>query len=98
MNISVNVTASKNAGQFIGGTSPSFMIKGVVDKANSCPSLVTTYSTEIPNSTETPLTICPVLDYANDRDAFNVPAKVVVPSDVPSGAKTSTITFSATKV
>jgi len=96
VNISVNYTANKNAGQFIGGTSPSFMIKGVAAEANACPDLNTTYA-EVPNSTQTPNVLCPMLKFQNDADLFKVPVNLTVPSDVPSGAKNATITFSAVK-
>ncbi len=97
VDINVNYTANKNAGQFIGGTSPSFKIKGVVDESGACADLNTTYA-EVSNSTETPLTLCPVLKYQNDADRIKVPARLVVPSDVASGVHNSTVTFSATLV
>lgn len=96
VNISVNVTSDKNADQFIGGTSPSYMIKGVVGESGACSSLVTTY-TEVSNSTETPLAICPLLKFQNDADMFKVPAILIVPSDVATGQHNSTLTFSATQ-
>ena len=95
VNISVNYTANKAAGQFIGGTNPSFMLKGVVDEENSCPDLNTDYS-EISNSTTK--NICPLLQYAQDRDRFKLPIKLVVPGDSPSGKRNSTITFTAVQV
>ena len=97
VNISVNYSANKNAAQFIGGTSPSFQIKGVADEANACSDLNTTYA-EMPNATEAPNVLCPVLKYQNDADIFRVATKVVVPSDVKGGEKSSTITFTAAKV
>ncbi len=97
VDINVNYTANKNAGQFIGGTSPSFKIKGVVDESGACADLNTTYA-DVPNSTETPLTLCPLLKYQNDADRIKVPARLVVPSDVASGMHNSTITLTATQV
>ena len=97
INISINASADKNAGQFIGGTNPSFMAKGVVNEANACTGMVTSY-TEVSNSTDAPLTLCPLLQFSNDRDIFNMPVRLVIPSDVGSGTKNATITLSATKV
>ena len=98
VNISVNFTANKNAGQFIGGTSftPSFKIKGMADEAGACPDLNDTWA-EVPNSSQAPNVICPVLNYANDRDKFKIPARLFVPSDVAPGLHNSTLTLSATQ-
>src|SRR3989338_684602 len=85
VNISVNVTANanNNAAGLIGGTSPSFQIKGVATEASSCVTLTTSY-TNVPNSTETPLALCDKLNFGSATDTFNVSAKVVVPSDASS--------------
>ncbi len=96
-NISINYTSNKNAGQFIGGTSPSFRIKGVAAESGACSDLNTTYA-EVPNSSETPNVLCPLLQYMNPADNFKVPSRLVVPSNVGAGAKNATITFSAAKV
>ena len=96
VNISINFSADNNAEQFIGGTSPSFEIKGVAHEPNSCPDLNTTYA-NVPNSTETPKILCPMLKFGNVADIFRVPVRLVVPSDVAAGDKSATITFSATK-
>jgi len=97
VNISVNFSANKNANKFIGGTSPSFKIKGIVDESNACPDLNTAYA-DVPNSTETPGVLCPLLQFAQDKDIFDVATKLVVPSDIIAGDKSATITFSAAKV
>jgi len=97
VNISINYTADKNAADFIGGSSPSFMIKGVVSEPGACDDLNTTYA-EVPGSAETPNLLCPLLNFANDADEFWVATKIVVPSDISAGEKTSTITFTASKV
>ena len=97
VNINVNYTADKNAEVFIGGTNPSFKIKGVVGESNACPDLNITYA-EVPNSTETPKVLCPMLKFGNVADTFMVPVRLVVPSDAPAGDRSATITFSAVKV
>ena len=97
VNISIDYKANKAADTFIGGTSPSFKIRGVVDKVGACPDLNTTYA-EVPNSTGTPLEICPLLKYQNDADRFKIPSRLIVPSDVEAGQHNSTITMTATQV
>ncbi len=98
VNVSINFTADKNAGQFIGGTSPVFAIKGVVTESDACPSLVTSY-TDVPNSTETPQNLCPLLKFGpQTSDEFSIATKLVVPSDIQAGGRTATITFAASKV
>jgi hypothetical protein len=98
VNISINFTADKKASQFIGGTNPLFQIKGMEEESGACPDLVTSW-TNVPNSTDTPANLCPVLKYApQESDRFRVPVKLNVPSDVNAGAHNATITFTATKV
>lgn len=97
VNISVNFSANKNAQQFIGGTSPGFKINGIVTEQNSCTGLNTTFS-DVPNSTEAPKTICPLLEFQNNADSFNVATQLFIPGNAPSGKRNSTIIFSASKV
>ncbi len=98
VNISVNLSANanNNANGLIGGTSPSFKMKGIATEANSCVTLQTSY-TAVPNSTETPYPICDKLQYTNSADTFNVSAEVVIPSDAAAGGRNATITFSASQ-
>jgi len=99
VNISVNVSAdgNNNAQGFIGGTSPLFQIKGKETEPGACVTLQTTYA-NVPNSTETPLAICDLLQYVNSADEFNVSAKLVIPSDAAPGQRNVTLTFSVSKV
>ena len=94
VNVTVNFTADKNAAQFIGGTNPEFQIKGIVNESGACPSLVTTY-TEISGSKN----ICPLLKFGpQDSDAFWVSTRLVIPSNIYSGERTATITFTGRAV
>ena len=96
VNVSVNYTANQNAASFIGGTGPSFQLKGVVDEVGSCAGLNISWA-DIPSSGYKNL--CPLLLYAPPTaDAISASIKLVVPADVLSGARTATITFSGTKV
>jgi len=99
VNVSVNLSAdgNNNANGLIGGTSPLFQMKGFVTESGACVTLQTTYA-NVPNSTQTPLAICDLLQYVNSADEFNVSAKLVIPSDAPAGARNATITFSASQV
>ena len=95
VNISIEYDANKNAGQFVGGTSPSFKIKGVVDESGACPDLNTTYADV---SNDTPNLLCPLLKYQNNADRFKIPSRLIVPADVAAGEHNSTITLTATWV
>jgi hypothetical protein len=94
--VDLNANANNNAAGLIGGTSPSFKMKGV-DVDGGCAALETTY-TAVPNSTETKFNICPVMTYDVDNDEFKVAAELVIPSDAAAGARNATITFTGTKV
>lgn len=91
VNISVNVTSDKNVGSFIGGTNPTFKIKGVATEAGACGDLNTTYF-DISNTNKT---ICPLLTFGTSVNEFNVSARLEIPSDASSTVKTSTLTFTA---
>jgi len=70
---------------------------GVVAEQDSCTELNTTFA-EVPNSTEEPKTICPLLKFQNDADLFKTAVQLFVPGDFPSGKRNTTITFTASKV
>jgi hypothetical protein len=97
VNVRINVSADKNAANFIGGTSPAFQIKGVATETGACSNLQTNYFS-VPNSTQTPVTLCYSLNFSNWKDGFEIPVKLKIPTDAPPGARNSTITFSASKV
>ncbi len=101
VNISINVSADgdNNAAGFIGGTNPEFKMIGNVTETGACAGTLVQTFTNIPNSTETPLTICDLLRYGpQDQDEFNVSMKLLIPSDAVSGERNATLTFSASKV
>jgi len=99
VNISITAKAeeNKNAGGFIGGSSPEFKIRGIETEPNSCPTLNTSYQ-NVPNATETPITLCNSLNFALLTDSFNVSARLVVPNDAPAGQRNVTLTFSCSQV
>ncbi len=96
VNISIEYQADNNADAFIGGTSPEFKIKGVEEETGACPELNTTFA-EVPNSSQAPNNICPLLKFENDADSFKVPVKLLIPDDISPGNRTAMITFSASK-
>ncbi len=102
VNISVNVSGNSdnNAKGLIGGTSPLFQVKGITTKAGACSgTFVTSYdSGNVPNSTETPLSLCALLNFPQSADSFNVSARLVIPNDANPGQRNVTITFSVSKV
>ncbi|MBW3023150.1 hypothetical protein KY308_03535 [Candidatus Woesearchaeota archaeon] len=93
VNISVNFSSDKDAGSFLGGTSPQFQIKGKVKETGACPSLVTDYTEML----ATPQNICPILRFGQSKDMFRAPIQLRIPNDAPSGEKNATITFTAAK-
>ncbi len=103
VNISINVSADgdNNAAGLIGGTSPLFQIKISQEEGTACvgSTKVTDYANgAVPNSTETPLTICSLLNFGpQTSDEINISSRMVVPSDTEAGARNATLTFSATQ-
>lgn len=99
VNISITAKAegNKNAAGFIGGSSPEFKIRGISTESSACPTLNTTYQ-NVPNSTETPITICNSLNFALLTDSFNVSTRLVVPNDAIAGQRNVTLTFSCSQV
>ncbi len=101
VNITVNLSADgdNNAAGLIGGTNPEFQIKGNITESSACAGTLVQTWTDMPNSTETPINICDLLNHGpNTNDEFNVSARIVVPSDAEVGARNATLTFSATCV
>lgn len=94
VNISVNYSADKGADAFIGGTNPSFKIRGVNQSGESgaCDSLVEEYDEVLSSGSKN---ICPLLSFGNSEDSFRVGTKLWVPSDITAGEKNSTLTFTA---
>lgn len=94
VNESVNVSATANAQQLIGGSSQLFQIKGIATTSGCVTSLQTSY-TNVPNSTDTPLQLCQRLIYTNGNNNVNVSALLVIPSDAAVGQRNTTLTFQA---
>ncbi len=95
VNVSVNITSSKTAASFIGGTNPEFKAKGKTTEANACAG---TLQMSYFNVTNTSRSICSLLQFGNSFDTFNVSTRLLIPSDAPTGYKESVLTFTAKKV
>lgn len=90
VNISLNYSADKAASAFVGGLSPSFMLKGVVEHDGACDNLNTSY-VEVVSSGENVL--CDVLHFPQLNDTVRAAIRLQVPSNVNAGEHNSTITF-----
>jgi hypothetical protein len=88
----VNVSASKSAATFLGGTSPAQNYSAQDNQAGSCTGTLQTTTTEL-KTTQTSL--CTNLTYASANDALDIAFQLKVPSDATPAGKTNTITFSA---
>ncbi len=95
VNISVNITSSKNASAFIGGTNPELKVKGIVTEADSCKGTFKITPFEIFTTSES---ICSLFQFGTSFDSFNVSTRLLIPSDAPVGHKESVLTFTAKKV
>jgi hypothetical protein len=95
VNISVNVTSSKNAASFLGGTSSEFKARGIGTESGACAGTLQTTPFEISTASQS---ICSLLKFGLFSDSFNVSTRLLIPSDAPSGYKESVLTFTATKV
>ena len=95
VNISVNITSSKNASSFIGGTNPELKVKGIVTETDSCKGTFKTTPFEIFTTSQS---ICSLFQFGTSFDSFNVSTRLLIPSDAPTGHKESVLTFSAKKV
>ncbi|MBT4114526.1 hypothetical protein HOD83_00090 [Candidatus Woesearchaeota archaeon] len=86
----LNMTSNSTAGQFIGGSSPTFKWKFAQGEGTSCTSIQDTSYTAVSDGTGKQ--ICAVF-YANDtNDLLNMSIELTIPADATSGAKSATIT------
>jgi hypothetical protein len=95
-NVTLNLTSSKNAASFIGGTAPTFQWRVSNNEAGSCttdPSPVA-YS-EV--NTSTHLT-CPIFQWTNTADVLEIDLNITIPLDASAGVKGTVITATATAI
>ena len=100
VNVSINLTAGKNATEFIGGTTPLFQYNATNNETGSC--LNSTGGTgalslgTYANITSLPSVICGRLRYVQGSDAIRIDLKLVVPSDSFTGILNNSIIAIAT--
>ncbi len=93
VNVSISELSTQSAAQFIGGSGAQFGFFGGVTKAGACVSgLVTSYSEF--NGTYQP--VCGKLGYAPSPNEIASYLRIQVPSDSPTHASYTTITFTGT--
>ncbi|MCL6500951.1 MAG: hypothetical protein K6T16_02880, partial [Candidatus Pacearchaeota archaeon] len=89
--VEVNVSSGKNAGAFIGGTSPNYTMFSEQLEANSCGSgLIGWPGIEMNTSNRT---ACSVMWHNESNDEIYVGCYLKIPSDAPVEAKTDTWNF-----
>ncbi len=95
VNVSLNLTSSKNADDFIGGTDPSFKWRASENETDSCPGTlsVTSYT----SATTSHQNLCDNMGYIDTKDTIEIDLEVVVPQDA-LGTKGVVITAHGTAV
>jgi hypothetical protein len=92
INITLNGTL---AADFIGGTSPSFRFNVTNNESNTCPQTnISTMGGPVEILT-TDQVLCNSTNSADSNDQLNIDIFMTVPADVAIGAKTATITITA---
>jgi hypothetical protein len=100
INVSVNLTATKNATEYIGGASPLFQFNVTNNETGSC--LNSSGGTDglnlgnYSNLTSATSFVCGKLRYPQASDTIRIDIKLVVPSDSFTGILTNTVTATAT--
>ncbi len=97
VNVSINVTSSATAAQFIGGTNPVFQMWGVDKKAGSCATGLVAKGSAFNLSSAGSL-VCGNLQYPDASDTIDAYMTITIPSDAPVAANSATITFTSTQV
>jgi hypothetical protein len=95
--VKLELASNKDAAGFIGGTSPTFKWKMTANETASCTGITPEIYTNV-NTTSAGTQVCTRFFALDTKDALNIDLEVVIPSDTAaSGAKTATITATATK-
>lgn len=96
VNVTLNLSASKNASEFIGGSNPDPEYKwrisdyqGHGDESGACVGINPTAYTAV-NTTNR--TVCDPLQWYNNRDEIEIDIEVIVPANCPKDEKGDVIT------
>lgn len=100
VNVSLNLTSSKNAASFIGGGTPGFQWNITNVEASSCLNTTGTGDTGLNlnvfyNVNTTTTNFCPRFNYIDVSDTIRIDFNITVPPDSQTGALTTTITATA---
>jgi len=96
VNVTVNITFSKNAAGFIGGTNPTFKWKASDNESNSCNSAYNpSFYSGVSNISAT--NVCSNMPYDDSHDAFDIDLQVEIPEDA-VGTKGCVITAIASAI
>ena len=92
-NVNLNLSSSKNAASFIGGTNPVFQWNVTNSEEGSCPSGIN-ISTFTDVSTSL-VRACDNFTFIDSSDVLEIDLRIVIPNDAPIEGKTVTITADA---
>jgi uncharacterized membrane protein len=93
--VKLELASSKDAADFIGGTSPTFEWKMTNGEDDSCTGITPTDYAAV-NTTAPGTTVCSTFYALDTKDTLEVDLRVVIPSDAPAAVKSATITATAT--
>jgi hypothetical protein len=92
-NVTLGLSADKNASEYLGGTSPGFRYKVSENETGSCVGNLATTYTEF-NSTA--VTACPNLPYDDPQDSIFIDIQLYIPSNSEVGNLTATVMATGT--
>jgi len=97
-NLTVTLSANKNASDFITGTSPVFQF--FVENNATAPGCASPQPSSWTNANTSTPTICPSkgFDYTDGSDVMDIHVKVSIPQDATPGSKTAIFTASGSDV
>ena len=94
VNVSLNLSSSKSAATFIGGTNPSFKVK-VTDKSGETGACITNGAVAYTELSTTNISACGVFEFIDSRDEIDVDVQLFIPYNT-EGAMTTIITATGT--
>jgi parallel beta-helix repeat protein len=97
-NLSVQLTFSKNATQFIGGSSPLFRYRVASNESGSCTEAPSPANYTDVNTTSPGTLVCTNMPFLNNVDTLAVHINITIPFDASPGTKTAIVTATGTTV
>jgi hypothetical protein len=96
INVSIDLKTGKNASSFIGGTGPGYSWKIQNNETDSCSHNETTLEDVYNTTSLTDIRACGNFSHEADNNQIVIDINITVPSDSLKGARTDTITATAT--